>query len=340
LVFILAYRFYDVMVSGKFFCQLKIGLWALLLSCSVQADDKKACQLNYGEFSPLSQNAPHVVSKIRANSIEPSDVFTLTEKLSQHMKINGVMITPSKPVLKIQSALPRTNLLLAYDIFLLSQLYNQQQLGFVSLPPQLHYPTEIFSSHVYQWIDASVALWQCYWDEPEAESLPAILTNMEITPIEVYYLMTDIQSNLMQAIEPKLLREFLVLLQDIFLEKGLRLSQQSLSSIEQQHPTLNILLLNSLVIMSELNGQTYLTNNQSERWVQSDLKVQFQLITSALLIGELLYFNSQNQSLTPVPMLPILNRPLSDESLLNQLIAIYQMLITLRQNADDDEINN
>ncbi len=330
------------MVNGKFFCQLKIGLWGLLLSTSVLAQSNNACQLNYDEFTPLSQHKPQASTSMKVESIEPEDVFLLTENLAKHMRANDVTITTTKPILKIQSALPRTNLLLAYDIFLLSQLYNQQQFGFVSIPPQLNYPSEIFPTHVYQWIDASVALWQCHWNKPDAGNLIPRSTSMEITPIEVYYLMTDIQSSLMQAIEPKLLGEFFVLrmlaveflLQDIFLENGFRLSQKSLDSIKQQQPTLDILLLNSLVIISELNGQNYLDLNQSLRWAESDMKIQFQLIVSTLLVGELLYFNSQNQSLTPLPMLPILNRPPSDESLHNQLIEIYQMLIILRQNTD------
>lgn len=342
MVLILAYRFYDVMVNGKFLCQLKIGFWGLLLSCSVLGQSSQVCQLNYDEFTPLSQPKPQASTSIKAKPIEPADVFSLTENLAQHMRANDVTITTTKPILKIQSALPRTNLLLAYDIFLLSQLYNQQQLGFVSIPPQLNYPSEILPTHVYQWIDASVALWQCHWNKPDAGNLNPSSTSMEITPIEVYYLMTDIQSSLMQAIEPKLLREFLVLrmlaveflLQDTLLENGFRLSQKSVDSIKQQHPTLDVLLLNSLVIISELNGQNYLDLNQSLRWDESDMKIQFQLIASALLVGELLYFNPQNQSLTPVLMLPVLNRPLSDESLHNQLIEIYQMLIILKQNAD------
>jgi hypothetical protein len=342
LVLILAYRFYDVMVNGKFLCQLKIVFLGLLLCCGAQAQSSKVCHLNYDAFAPLSQDDSKVFAKISAKSIKSVDVFSLTESLAKYMRANGVNMATSKPVLKVQSALPRTNLLLAYDIFLLSQLYNQQQLGLVSVPPQLQYPSEILPSHVYQWVDASVALWRCHWNKTDAESLKPSTTRMEITPSEVYYLMTDIQSNLMQAIAPKFLREFLVLrmqsvnflLQDIFLESGFRLSQQKLASVEQQHPTLDILLLNSLVIMSELNGHTYLTNKQSVRWDKSNIKIQFQLITSSILVGELLYFNAQKQSLTPVPMLPILNRPLSDESLLSQLIEIYQMLITLKTHAD------
>lgn len=325
----------------------KIALCGLLLSCNVQAKINDLCQINYDEFAPLSQRTLDIENKVKGKTILPKDVFALTEELAKHMGINGVRIASSKPILKVQSALPRTNLILAYDIFLLSQLYNQQKLGLVSIPPQLKYPTEVVPTHVYQWVDAVLALWQCHHKNIDTSDVATSTEVLEITPVEVFYLMTNIQENLMREIDPALLQEFFVLrvlsveflLQDLFIENNLRLAKKRLNNANQQINTLDDLLLSSLKIISELNGQTYLDLKQAVISRNKKQNEAFRLVTSSLLFGETLFFNKQNQSLEPMPMLPILNHAMSEGSVQLQMNEIFQILVTFNQNVDIKHAN-
>lgn len=330
------------MKNKKLTSLFKIALCGILLSCNVEAKINDLCKINYDEFSPLAQRTLDKETKVQEETILPKDVLTLTKELAKHMQMNGVRITSLKPVLKIKSALPRTNLILAYDIFLLSQLYNQQKLGLVSIPPQLKYPAEIVPAHVYQWVDASLALWQCHHNKIDTSDIETSALILEITPIEVFYLMANLQANLMREIDTQLLQEFFVLrvlsieflLQDLLIEKNLRLTNKRLNNPDQQFDVLDELLLSSLKIISELNGQIYLDLKQALSSREDISNDAFRFVTSALLFGETLFFNNQNQALEPMPMLPILNHPMSEDSIKLQLNEIFQILDAFNQNID------
>ncbi|GAA0854397.1 hypothetical protein [Aliiglaciecola litoralis] len=328
------------MTIYKLFGYVAFALFGLTLTSISVVKAANTCQLQYDNFAPLTQNISDAADNIDMDSIEPSDVFKLTENLARLMESGGVKIQHIEPILSIEEALPRTNLLLAYDIFLLSQLYNQQQLGLISVPPQLAYPSDTVPAHVYQWVDATIRLWQCHWPSNVTNEDKPSSMSMQITPSEVYYLMTDIQSHLMQVIKPDLLRNFLVLrmleveflLQDIVLSRGLRLIEDD--EIESDSPSTEQYMLDSLKLLSELNGQLYLSNKQLQRFDDPLMNLRFRVTTSALLAGELLYFNIHNQSVELPPMLPILNRQLSEEAMQARISRIYQMLDTIIQNKE------
>jgi hypothetical protein len=282
-----------------------ISCLSLCATITIKADHP-SCELDLNGFAPLATKV-YVRKGEQLEKTRPLDVYRHLARLKEVLGQHDIPIIKFDKKINLAQAIPRTNLKLAYDLLLTSNIIYNQQHQVISLVPQLSYPEEIKPKHVYQWVDAAVAYWQCI--SPNAKLERDIHTSYEITPLDVFYQMAEIQNTLARKLNKEKQTEFLsinilqleFLLQDMLVARGMRPPQ--LSDVQANNDTnesILYLLQSAVQSVAKINGIKYLESFISVKDITEVERYGYYKILSSLLTTELYYLN-QKTTLVPLP---------------------------------------
>ncbi len=173
-------------------------------------------QINQLQSLDTAHLTPYLTEAGRArlkgdSPIEPRDVYQRVLSLQAQLKRIGIHFDEAPSLMNPDTVLPRHNYVLAYDIFILQQVWYQHHHNVAQVPPDIKYPSNIKPAEVFQWIDASLLFVQCVFSLPK-ESIKdkQTLNNawQHITPAHVYYLLEQTIKSIAAQIPHSMLQQF------------------------------------------------------------------------------------------------------------------------------------
>lgn len=300
------------------------------------------CSLDTASFSPLQSPWFGLnVIDIEPDQITPSHVFMHTKRLQQYANLLGLDSDNLSLSLYHADIAPRHNFQLAYDLFVLLQLWQQQQ-GRLRAPIQQVFPDTVEPQHVYQWIDASLALLWCFSDTQKlyTPDMFDVAPVSQLTPADEMVLLVEVMQQVAAEIPDSQLESLLFmrltqmqyLLQDMLLPTADRSIVKWRSDNDDR--TLSAIFGNIVSHFEALNLLALPVRRIQESINEDNQRFVF-LLVAGQLFGELLHLNQHHFNLSIPPMISVVALPTNADSLLSDAVDVDRLLRSLIADLED-----
>ncbi|MCV2885018.1 hypothetical protein OE749_09945 [Aestuariibacter sp. AA17] len=302
------------------------------------------CEFTFSDFAPLSvktlSSTPHHHNDTSFETLQHT--YQLTSHLYNTLLSLGLSPSPMLVKVRRNQVQARHNLILTYDLFMLLQLWQQQQ-GKIRSPARYQFPKDINDTHTLKWIEASVALVYCYSMRQPVPSASAIkMTNeMHFTHSDLYVLLVATIKTIAKDIEPRILRAFFSLrvTQLLYLLQNMVIDNQ-ISSIVNWTPALPP--KEALDLITSIRGSTeahtgsllplsldsdFTTGDSSTATGERHNAHLFHLLLLSDVYADLLYLNIQHYHVELPTIAEIFSLP-SHHRAMKEELAWIQRLVT------------